>query len=133
MKHRAFVNQLFYQPGRIEHHFRSILKEFSLGHGRIDLIGRDLNGVLCLVEVKTKDGELAFAQRQIQKYRNELIKFLAIAGIKLSIRALLVTPNKTIDIGVKTSKPPLVSISTEIPTSREVFGLKGDVKNAASN
>jgi len=65
MKHKTLVNELYMNPNRIESKFRSLFKEFSIGHGRIDIIGKDTNGNLCLVEVKMKETEILSAKSQI--------------------------------------------------------------------
>jgi hypothetical protein len=125
MRHKALVSYLYTNPYSIERHFRPLFKEFSLGHGRIDIIGRDKDGVLCLVEVKAKDEERHQAKRQVRAYQKQLLKFLGLVGINLSIRVLVATPNHIIDVGTRESAPQtLVTIPMEVPTSREIYGLK---------
>lgn len=126
MRHKDFVNELYSNPSKIEPAFRSIFKEFSVGHGRIDLVGKDRNGNLCLVEVKLKDKEIPSARVQIRKYRSQLLQFLKLAGVELTIRAIVVTPAKVIDLGTRKSKmvATVGEIPIDFPTSREIFGLK---------
>ena len=125
MNHKTLVRYLYSNTYKIERHLQPLLKEFSLGHGRIDIICRDINGTLCLIEVKVHDSELSLGERQVKTYQQQLLKFLSLIGIELSIRALVVTPNKVSDVGTKKSTPTLaISIPTEIPTSRELFGFR---------
>src|SRR3989304_6124362 len=93
MKHGSFVNRLCSDPSKIEPKFRIMLKEFSFGHGRIDIIGRDSEGHFCLVEVKMRNSEVLSAKGQIRRYQTQLLRFLEMINIEMSIRALIVTPS----------------------------------------
>lgn len=130
-KHKTMVNYFHAHPYKIEPRFRSIQKEFSLGHGRIDIIGRDKDGTLCLVEVKTRDSELMLGRRQVAKYQSQLANFLGLIGFKTKIRAIVVTPTEVLDVGMKKSIDayPKIKMPSDIPTSREIFGLKRALDN----
>jgi len=124
MKHKTFVTILYQSPSRIEPKFRSVFREFSLGHGRIDIIGRDTKGTLCLVEVKTRDSEIKQAKEQVKMYQRQLVKFLSLVGIQLPIRGIAISPNRKLDVGTRKSAPiPIMARPTEIPTTREIYGL----------
>lgn len=131
-KHKTIVNYFHMHPYKIESRFRSIQKEFSLGHGRIDLIGRDKDGTLCLVEVKTRDSELMQGKRQVAKYQSQLANFLGLIGVETKIRAIVVTPTEVVDVGMKKSTDayPKIKMPSDIPTSREIFGLKKTLENS---
>jgi len=125
LKHKTFVNYLYENPYMIERRFRPLFKEFPLGRGKVDIIGKDKDGVLCLVEVKTRDSERLKGERQVKSYQRQLLRFLSLAGVKLSIRGIVVTPKTVVDVGTKTSNPvPQLRMPIDVPTSRELFGLK---------
>jgi len=98
-------------------------KEFSLGHGRIDLVGKDREGNICLAEVKTRDSEIPLGKRQIRKYQAQLANFLSLVGVEMVIRGIVVTPTKVISVGtIKSFVPqPKIKVPLDIPTSREIF------------
>jgi hypothetical protein len=125
LKHDVFVKELYFNPNKIEKNFRVLFKEFSIGRGRIDIIGRDGNGNLCLVEVKMKNKEINSAKNQIRKYQYQLLDFLQIIGINLTIRAMIVTPFTVVDLGVRKRDTAytIQKIPMNLPTSREIFGL----------
>ena len=131
-KHKTMVNYFHLHPYKIEPRFRAIQKEFSLGHGRIDIIGRDKDGTLCLVEVKTRDSELIRGKRQVAKYQSQLANFLGLIGFKTKIRAIVVTPTEIVDVGTKKSTDGYskIKMPSDIPTSREIFGLKKTLENS---
>lgn len=125
MKHKTFVSKLYQQPSMIEQRFRPLFKEFALGRGRIDIIGRDRKGILCLVEVKMRKSEVLQGLRQVEKYQRQLMKFLSLASLEVSLRAMVVTPDKKFDVGIKKSIPHMfLETPLEIPTTREVFGFQ---------
>ena len=132
LKHKSLVNYFYTKPYKIERRFRTLQKEFSLGHGRIDIIGKDRDDNICLVEVKTRDSEISLGKRQIRKYQSQLADFLSLIGVKTVIRGIVVTPTKVIDVGTKKSfvPQPKIKIPLDIPTSREIFGLKSDMKTS---
>lgn len=125
-KHKTLVNYLHSHPFKIEPGFRSRKKEFSFGRGRIDIVGLDRNGDICLVEVKTHDKEILLGKRQIAKYQSQLADFLGLIGVERLIRGIIVTPTKAIDVGPRKSfvAQPKVKIPLDAPTSREIFGLR---------
>jgi RecB family endonuclease NucS len=127
VKHKSLVNLLYGNPFKIEKYFQPLVKEFAFGHGRIDIIGRDRNAVLCLVEVKVHNSEIPQGKKQVMQYQTQLVHFLSLAGIKISIRGIVVTSEKIVDVGIKKATPVhAVRIPTDIPTSREIFGFKKD-------
>lgn len=129
-KHKLLVNYFCRKPYKIEPRFRVLQKEFSLGHGRIDVIGKDRGDNICLVEVKTHNLEIPSGEKQIRNYRSQLAKFLGLIGVEKAIRGIVVTPTKVVDVGtIKSFVPqPKIKVPPNIPTSREVFGLKSDMK-----
>jgi RecB family endonuclease NucS len=126
MKHDAFVNELYSNPGKIEKNFKVLFKEYSFGRGRIDIIGKDKNGNLCLVEVKMKNSEINSAKNQIRRYRSQLLRFLEIISVSLNIRAIIVTPFEVVDLGTKKVDTAYMmqELPRDIPTSQEIFGLR---------
>jgi RecB family endonuclease NucS len=130
LKHKSLVNYFSTNPYKIEPRFRTLQKEFSLGHGRIDIIGKDRNGNICLVEVKTRDSEIPLGKRQLRKYQSKLANFLRLIHVETVIRGIVVTPTKVIDVEtIKSFVPqPRIKVPLDIPTSREIFGLKTDMK-----
>ena len=132
MKHKSLVNHFYTKPYKIERRFRMLQKEFSLGHGRIDIVGKDREGNICLVEVKTRDSEIPLGKRQIRKYQAQLANFLSLVGVEMVIRGIVVTPTKVISVGtIKSFVPqPKIKVPLDIPTSREIFGLKSDRKTS---
>jgi hypothetical protein len=125
MTHKSLITEICNNPQKIEHGFRVFSTEFSLGHGRIDIVGMDKNRVLCLVEAKVHNGEIPQGEKQIKQYREQMLKLLEYAGVSLSIRIFVVTLKRTVDLGVKTSVPIAPpKVSSSIPLSREIFGLK---------
>ena len=125
MAHKSVIIEICNNPQKIEQGFRVFSTEFSLGHGRIDIVGRDRNRVLCLIEAKVHNGEIPKGERQIKQYREQLLKLLEYAGVQLPIRIFVVTPKRTVDLGVKMSFPIAPSeVSSDIPLSHEIFGLK---------
>ncbi|NIW50876.1 MAG: DUF91 domain-containing protein [Candidatus Korarchaeota archaeon] len=130
MKHKSLVNFFCREPDKIEPRFRVLQKEFSLGRGRIDIIGRDKDGNICLVEIKTHDSEIPSGKKQIRNYQSQLAKFLSLIDLEKKIRGIVVTPTKVIDVAtIKSFVPqPKIKVPLNIPTSREIFGLKSNVK-----
>ena len=130
MKHKSLVNFFCREPDKIEPRFRVLHKEFSLGKGRIDIIGRDKDGNFCVVEVKTRDSEIHSGKRQTRKYQLQLAKLLSSIGVERTIRGIVVTPTKVIDVGIAKSfvPQPKIKMPLDIPTSREIFGLRSDMK-----
>ncbi len=126
MKHNMFLNEVYANPDRIEKNFRVLLKEYSIGRGRIDIIGKDKTGNLCLVKVKMRDSEINSAKNQIRRYQSQLIRLLEMISVSLTIRAIIVTPFKVVDLGVKKVNNTCImqEVPTDIPTSREIFGLR---------
>jgi hypothetical protein len=126
MRHGAFVNELYSNPDKIEKNFRVLFKEYSVGRGRIDIIGKDKNGNLCLVEVKMRNSEINSAKNQIRRYRSQLLRLLGIISVDLTIRAIIVTPFKVVDLGIKkvNTTHMMKELPRDIPTSREIFGLR---------
>jgi len=132
LKHKVLVNSFCMNPDKIKQRFRVLQKEFSLGHGRIDIIGKDDDGTICLVEVKTLNREIPLGKRQIGKYQSQLANFLGLIGFETKIRGIVATPTKVINVGTKKSfvPQPKMKIPLDIPTSREIFGLRSGMKTA---
>ena len=132
LKHKSLVNYFYTKPYKLERHFRPLQKEFSLGHGRLDIIGKDKDGCVCLVEVKTRDSDIPSGKRQIRGYQSQLANFLGLIGFQTEIRAIVATPNKVVDVGRKKSfvPQPKTKMSLDIPTSREIFGLRTGMNTA---
>lgn len=128
MRHDAFVDQLYSNPDKIEKNFRVLVKEYSVGRGRIDIIGKDKNGNLCLVEVKMRNSEINSAKNQIRRYRSQLLRLLWITSVDLAIRAIIVTPFEVVDLGIKKVDIAYMmkELPRDIPTSREIFGLRDE-------
>jgi hypothetical protein len=120
------VNYFFNHPYKIEPRFRTLRKEFSLGNGRIDIIGRDKDAVVSLIEIKTRDSEICSGKRQVKNYQSMLIDFLGLIGVEQKIRGIVITPTRVEDVGIKKSKiiQPRFRLPLDIPTTREIFGLK---------
>ena len=125
-KHKDLVDFLFTHPEEIEKGFRSTFKEFSIGRGRVDIVGVDKDRNLCVVEVKTKAASLE-DELQVRHYRSGFISLFKMLCIDRAVRAIVVTPNQTKDLG-KTrgfdrAYVPKI-IPNDLPTSRQLFGLK---------
>jgi len=82
----------------MERRFRVLQKEFSLGRGRIDIIGRDKDGNVCIVEVKTHHSEISSGEKQLRNYQSQLARFLSLIGVEKAIRGIVVTPTKVVDV-----------------------------------
>jgi hypothetical protein len=125
-KHRDLVDFLFTHPEEIEKGFRSAFMEFSIGRGRADIVGVDKDRNLCVVEVKTKAASLE-DELQVRHYRSDFISLFKMLRIDRAVRAIIVTPYQTKDLG-KTrgfdrAYIPRI-IPDDLPTSRQLFGLK---------
>jgi hypothetical protein len=62
-------------PDSIEPRYRSLLNAFSKGHDRIDLIEKDRNYNLRLIEAKLNDREIQAARNQIREYQSQMLEF----------------------------------------------------------
>jgi len=126
MKHKDLVDFYFVHPEKIEKGFRTAFKELGIGHGRVDIVGVDKNRNLCVVEVKTKATSLK-DEIQVRHYRSCFINLFKMLGINRAVRAIVVTPHQTKDLGTtkgfyRAAVPR--TMSRAIPTSRQIFGLK---------
>lgn len=135
MDHKSLIDYFYANPWEIESHFIILKKEFGLGDGRIDIIGRDKHRTICLVEIKTRDSEIKQGTRQMKRYIFQLTRFLGLLGFRTKIRGLVITRNSFVDVGTKESLEYLRRSKTDldIPTSRKVYGLKGNLKKKDSN
>jgi len=124
MNHKELVDYLFEHPDKIEEGFRCVFKEFWFGKGRIDILGVDKNGVVTTVEVKVKvtQRSLRKAELQARHYRSQMSKFFRIFGISKPVRCILWTPKGVFDLGKR--EPDFRVEVLDIPTSRELFGLR---------
>lgn len=93
--------QLF--PDTIEANMSFLLREFSVGKGRIDLILRDRDKNLCLIEVAHRSGRSrSYWEEKLRKYRNLLMRVAGLFGLNEStytrkVRLLLVYPGRKVD------------------------------------
>lgn len=108
MKHKDLINFYFSNPWEIEEGFRPIFKEFSIGHGRVDIIGVDKDRNLCLVEVKTRRTFLQ-DENQVRRYRSSFHNLFRILGLDTPVRAIVVAPEQIKDLG----------------KSKSIFGMEG--------
>jgi len=125
------LNHYFCNPNEIEAGFKPLFKEFGAGNWkRIDILGIDKKGFLCVVEIKTQEGtktEKICTQKQVLKYRSSLLRLFHALRLNIPIRVLVITPNQKIDFGTSSSFDPHSSLilDNDLPTSRKLFGLGG--------
>jgi RecB family endonuclease NucS len=108
----------------IEQGFRVVDTEFYLGHGRVDIIGRDKVGVLTIVEVKSTKYGLAAGKKQVEVYRRHFLRLLSYAGINIPVRAIVISPEQVVTLEAKTEFDGYQRSQElpSLPTSREIYG-----------
>jgi len=135
MKHKDLVDFYFSHPLEIEKGFRTAFKEFGIGHGRVDIVGVDKNRNLCVVEIKTRAASLK-DELQVRHYRSCFINLFKMLGIDRAVRAIVVTPHQTKDLGkTKVFHRPAIprTMPNDIPMSRQIFGLKPQNNSISSS
>ncbi|MDH7477767.1 MAG: MmcB family DNA repair protein [Candidatus Bathyarchaeota archaeon] len=124
-KHTNMIDWYLGNPEKIEDGFKPIFKEFGVGNWkRVDILGIDKDKRLCIVEIKTgKDDNY---KKQVKKYRSALNKLFEALNLYVPIRIIIITPKGHVDLGpLHNFNPKLqIRIPENIPTSRELFGLK---------
>jgi len=68
MAHPQLLDYFQFNPDAIEKGLRIIYREFEIGHGRVDLIGRDKNNKVCLIEIETSRSTKEW-QKKARKYK----------------------------------------------------------------
>ncbi|WP_457752507.1 endonuclease NucS [Thermococcus sp.] len=82
------LEMLFNNPEMIEPGFKALFKEKDIGRGIVDLLGRDANGNLVVVELKRRKADL-HAVSQLKRYVEALKKESE------NVRGILVAPSIT--------------------------------------
>ena len=125
VKHTEMINHCMMYPEEIEAGLKLYYKEIGMGRGRVDLVGVDKDGNLCIIEVKTKKPKPETLGIQLQKYYAPFRLLLGLMGVTKKIRFFLVTPKEiTYLYSVTPSLPDNVGNRTKIPSSREIYGGK---------
>lgn len=94
MSHRQVLDYFLDNPEEIERGLHDMLKEVSIFRGKVDLIGRDKNDCLCLIEVVHKSNyDRQSWIKKLQKHRSSLRSMEPIYKCKnLQMRILLKRP-----------------------------------------
>ena len=125
MKHSEMVNHLFLHPEEVEPGIVFHYKELGLGRGRVDLVGVDAEGNLCLVEVKTRKPSISERRKQLKKYYGPLRHIFGLMNVKKKIRLFLATPEGVKNLyDIKPLRSARLGVTEGIPTSREIYGGK---------
>ena len=73
--HKEMLDYLIEHPSEIEVGMQILVKEFPVFRGRIDLIGRDKDKRLCLIEVAHRSKQWnAYWTRKLRRYRTYLMQ-----------------------------------------------------------
>lgn len=88
---------IFKHPELIEDGFRPTSREYSVSEGFIDVMGKDKNGNLVVLELKSRRAGVN-AVKQLKKYLEDF------AGHKDFVRAILVAPSITEDAEILLQK-----------------------------
>ncbi|WP_088855407.1 endonuclease NucS [Thermococcus siculi] len=82
------AEMIFNNPGLIEPGFRPLFREKDIGHGIVDILGRDESGNLVVLELKRRKADL-HAVSQLKRYVEALKKEYG------RVRGILVAPSLT--------------------------------------
>ena len=127
--HREIEEKLIYHPELIEEGVKIVYREAGLGRGRVDLLGVDREGNLVIVEVKTREPSFEARIKQLPKYYAFLKRILELIKVDKRIRVFLATPKGVRHLyDVKPNIDEVGKVPKGIPTSREIFGGKVDIK-----
>lgn len=127
----SFVNEIYADPNKIEKNFKVLFKEFQIGRAKIDIIGRDNSGNLCLVNVIMKNKEINATADQLREHQSLFLRFSEIIGASLAIRIMVMTPFNLLDLGARKVNISYImrETPTDMPTSREIYGLHHENKH----
>lgn len=98
LSHKEVLEYYMLHPEEIEPGMTLILKELSIFRGRVDLVGRDKTGIVCLIEVvHHSNWDRASWIRKLQKYRSHLrrVGTLVFHHDDLKVRLLLKRSGKS--------------------------------------
>jgi len=124
LNHRKLLAHYTSHPQLIEDGFRILYSEFSIGKGRVDILGVDKQSNICLVEVKTDNDSGGVAVRQIKRYGSALLGFLSKIGVEKKVRCFIANPDTVTSVGeAKYSQPLPGGVPMGLPTSRELYGM----------
>lgn len=123
IKHKEMIDHLFKFPDEVEEGVKLYYSEFGFGRGRVDLVGVDKEGNLCIVEVKIRKPNRKTLGKQLRKYYVPLRRLFGMMGVDKNIRMFLATPKGVEHLyDIKPSKPDYVGSRQGIPTAREIYG-----------
>ncbi len=125
------IDHLFKFPEEVEEGVRLYYREFGFGKGRVDLVGIDKDGNLCIVEVKIRKPNRKILGKQLRKYYVPLRHLFGLMDLDKNIRLFLATPKGIEHLyDIKPSKPDYTGSVKGIPTSREIYGgqVRGSLK-----
>lgn len=122
-KHDEIIEHLLIHPEEIEEGVKLYYRELGFGKGRVDLIGVDKDGNLCIVEVKIRRPNREKLGKQLQNYYSPIKLLFGVMGIDKKIRMFLATPKGVEHLyDIKPFKHEYIGRRGAIPTARELYG-----------
>jgi len=128
-RHKEIVEKLMYHPELLGEGIKLVYRETGVGRGRVDLLGVDREGNRIIVEVKSREPSFKQRLQQLPKYYAFLKRILELMRVERKIRVFLATPKGVRHLyDIKPSLEYRATERTGIPTSRELYGGKVDIK-----